>query len=192
MNTHNEILIDVHGSCVSYSVLSKKDAVSTLLSSSADYLFIDFYDMARSQWAYKNGSYTHVADLSIAAPDYYQRIQHDLLGSFRWIDLPTNLWYCHIDRYMDTMIKKYGANHIILNRLYLNRYYIDENSVLKEFSPCTHYLGSYKENEKIRQLEEYIIQKYSIPNIDLSKYFYPIMLLQMMHYPFTMKHNIIN
>ena len=52
MNTHNEILIDVHGSCVSYSVLSKKDAVSTLLSSSADYLFIDFYDMARSQWAY--------------------------------------------------------------------------------------------------------------------------------------------
>ena len=228
MNTHNEILIDVHGSCVSYSVLSKKDdcafqhhipgvktnlyfshvnmagsmtspiayepnetdfilkdqhvirniitdlkkdAVSTLLSSSADYLFIDFYDMARSQWAYKNGSYTHVADLSIAAPDYYQRIQHDLLGSFRWIDLPTNLWYCHIDRYMDTMIKKYGANHIILNRLYLNRHYIDENSVLKEFSPCTHYLGSYKENEKIRQLEEYIIQKYSIPNIDLSKYF---------------------
>ena len=228
MNIQNEILMDVHGSCVSYSILSKKDdcgfqhnipgvktnlyfshvnmagsmtspityepkesdfilsdqhvirnimtdlkkdAVSTLLSSEAQYLIIDFYDMARSQWAYENGSYTHVADLSIAAPDYYKQIQHELLGAFRWIDLPTNLWYCHIDRYMNTMIQKYGADHIILNRLNLNRYYIDENSVLQEFSPCTHYLGSYKENEKIRQLEHYIIQKYSIVNIDLAKYF---------------------
>ena len=227
-NHQNNSLMDVHGSCVSYSILSKKDergfqhsipgvktnlffshvnmagamtssisvepqtsdfilndqhvirnlicdlkkeAIPALLSSDADYLLIDFYDMARIQWAYENGSYTHVADLSIAAPEYYKQIQHELLGSFRWIDLPTNQWYCHIDRYMDTMIEKYGADHIILNRLYLNRYYIDESSVLQEFSPCTYYLGSYKENQKIRQLEDYILRKYPIIEIDLAKYF---------------------
>lgn len=149
----------------------KKEVLDILMKSEAEWLMVDFYDFARIQWAYENGSYTHVADLQIAAPEYWDKIKNEIQGTFRWIDLPTYLWYGNIDRYFEHVIKKYGKEHIILNRVNLSQYFLDEEKNIREFSSDKDYLGSYKDGEKIRRLEDYVIQKYGIHNIDVAKFF---------------------
>lgn len=147
----------------------KKLVIEELLQSDAEYLLIDFYDFGRVQWAYEGGSYTHT--VFINETDYWPKISEQIEGVFRWIDLPTFLWYDRIDEYFHTIIKKYGKEHIILNRVYFNRYYIDKDNSLKEIKGNPNWLGSYKDNERIRKLEDYVIKKFGIQSIDVSKYF---------------------
>ncbi len=147
-----------------------KTVVEELLLSDAEYLLVDFYDFARVQWAYRGGSFTHTVFLN-EAKDYYQKVQDQMEGLFRWINLPTFLYYDKVDEYFRIMVEKYGKEHIILNRIYFNRYYIDENHTLKEIRKNIDWVGSYRDNDVIRRLEEHVIKKFGIKSIDVSKYF---------------------
>ncbi len=147
-----------------------KSVVPNLLESDAEYLLIDFYDFGRVQWAYRNGSYTHTS--FFRETEYWQKISGQIEGTFRWIDLPTFLWYGKVDSYFQRMVEKYGRDHIILNRISFNRYYIDKDNSMKEFRrENPRWLGSYRDNECIRNLEEHVIQKFGIQSIDVAKYF---------------------
>ncbi len=147
-----------------------KTVVTELLQSDAEWLLVDFYDFARVQWAYRGGSYTHTVFLN-EAKDYYQKVSDQMEGPFRWIDLPTFLYYDKVDEYFRIMVEKYGREHIILNRIYFNRYYIDGDNSLKEIRKNIDWVGSYKDNGVIRRLEDHVIEKFGIKSIDVSKYF---------------------
>lgn len=147
-----------------------KSVVSELLQSDAEYLLVDFYDFGRVQWAYRGGSYTHTSFFNDTP--YWQRISEQVEGVFRWIDLPTFLWYDKVDEYFKIMVEKFGKDHIILNRVYFSRYYIDKDSNLKEIRRQNpNWLGSYRDNERIRNLEEHVIEKFGIESVDVAKYF---------------------
>ena len=147
-----------------------KTVVSELQRSDAEWLLVDFYDFARVQWAYKGGSFTHTVFLN-EAKDYYQKVSDQMEGLFRWIDLPTFLYYDKVDEYFRIMVEKYGREHIILNRMYLNRYYIDADNSMKEIRKNIDWVGSYKDNGAIRRLEDHVIEKFGIHSIDVSRYF---------------------
>lgn len=147
-----------------------KSVVPKLLESDAEYLLVDFYDFGRVQWAYQNGSYTHTSFFN--ETDYWQKISNQIEGVFRWIDMPTFLWYGKVDEYFQIMVEKYGKDHIILNRVYFNRYYIDKDNSLKEIRRQNpNWLGSYRDNDRIRNLEEHVIKKFGIQSVDVAKYF---------------------
>lgn len=148
-----------------------KTAISDLLQSEAEWLVIDFYDFARMQWACENSSYTHVAYMQIVASEYYKKIEHMIHGAFKWLDIPTFLWYPLIDQYFEQILPKY-KDHIILSRVHFNQYYLTENGEIAEIPENQAYLGSYKDNEKIRRLEDYVITKYHLKEIDIAKYFF--------------------
>lgn len=221
-------LIDVHGSCVSFSILKKetgvgedrlsdyfvnnrfyshvnhfglmtekmpilpeekdladmnphnarivvsnmtKDVLDDIKKSKAEYLLIDFYDSARIQWFYTGGWYTHIADLSIAAPKYWDKIKDMVAGCNKLTAVPDEVLKSLIDEYMVFVLSKYGEGKVILNRLTMSRYWIDENGFLQEFGQETDKLGSYRDNERIRHWEQYLIDAYNLPYIDIGKYF---------------------
>lgn len=149
----------------------KKNVIDELERSDAEYLMIDVFDFGRVQWAYGNGSFTYTYDVSTHANEWFCKIQNQIEGMFRWIDLPTFLWYPKVDEYMQRIVKKYGKDHIILNRVSFSKWYIDMNHVLREMPSELEIFGSYKDQKKIRDLEDYIVQKYGIWDIDISKYF---------------------
>ena len=148
-----------------------KNVIDKLLNSEAEWLMVDFYDFARIQWIYENGCYTHTADLSIAAPEYYKRVQNQISGYFRWIDIPEFIWYPYVDNYFELIMPKF-KDHIILNRLCMNQYCITEQGMMAEIPSETAYLGSYRDNQKIRRLEDHVISKFGLKTIDISKYYF--------------------
>lgn len=149
-----------------------KEVIPVLLESDAEWLLVDFYDFARIQWAYRNGSFTHVMNLDVAAHEYYEKIKDQIEGAFRWIDLPKFLLHEKMNCYFDQMVEKYGRDHIILNRINLSRYYINKDGVLCEIPASMDYLGSYKDNKEIRKLEDYVIDTFGIRSVDVAKYFF--------------------
>jgi len=70
------------------------------------------------------------------------------------------------------MTEKWGGN-IILNRLICSKYYVSrQNSVyLIEGGRC--HFGNAKYNDALRELENYLIDKYNLYVVDISKYFIP-------------------
>lgn len=148
----------------------KKDTVQTLLKSDGKWLIIDFYDMTRLQHMYEGGCYTHTCYLENVAPEYAKAISNQICGEFRWIDIPFAELTERIDIYMNSMVQKYGSN-IILNRVNISRYCIDESFKLREIETNAKIYGDYQDNEKLRAIEDYILTHWQIHEIDVAKYY---------------------
>lgn len=163
-------IIQPHGKRVIMHNLSK-DVLEKLEESNAEWLMLDFYDSARIQWFYPGGWFTHYMDMQLAAPSFYERAKSYIQGAAK-LDLTKDTGLMdYINRYMDRVIAKYGVNHIILNRVAISRYVITDKRELGPFAECTEQLGSWKDNQRIREIEEYVLDKYPIAYVDISKFF---------------------
>lgn len=150
----------------------KKVAIPSLLDSEAEWLMIDLYDWTRAHEMYNDGCYAHTSHLSVVAPDFYNAAKNELKpGWFRWIDIPFFIWKQKIIDYMDIMTKRYG-NRIILNRINMNRYSINSlNDVSELDHSADGYYGGYKDNEILREIEDFLIENWDIKSIDIAKYY---------------------
>ncbi|MBE6015716.1 MAG: hypothetical protein E7241_10220 [Lachnospiraceae bacterium] len=148
-----------------------KNVIELLKQSEAKWLLLDLYDSARVQWFYHGGWYTHVSRLEIVAPEYWNKIKEQIIGRAKLDTVSEDILIQNIRCYMDAVVEKYGIDHIILNRTALSRFWINENHELVEFSEDTDYLGSWRDNKRIRHLEDIILRYYPIASVDISKFF---------------------
>lgn len=148
-----------------------KDTVKLLMESDADYVVIDLYDMQTDFAAYKTTCF------STCANEIYNT---KLLGKYsgkvqsgNFLTMPPVIWYGYIDLFLEKLIEKYGADHIILNRFRCNSYYLAKDGIIRPipknfqnpFQPHPKY------NQALAELENYIIERYNPYVIDLSKFF---------------------
>ncbi|MCL2018742.1 MAG: DUF6270 domain-containing protein [Oscillospiraceae bacterium] len=223
-NTEDEILVDVHGSCVSRNIFNvnifenskikvnqhfsrncvissmmppvdfnveqsemlhksdysyrcmryalHKNTVPLLEKSTSQFLVIDFFDLCQNAVAYKNTTFSHYDTSFFATSAYKENV--DKYKIVHFFDMPMFLWFGYIDLYLNKMTEKFGDN-IILVRLQCAKYYIGKNvpsgGVVKDFPEWKLGYGNALYNEKLKELEDCIIEKYNPYVIDVSKYF---------------------
>jgi len=123
---------------------------------------------------YPGGWFTYSRLLDEAAPKFAEIANEYILGGKK-LDITRDEWLKEcIHRYMDTIIDIYGIDHIILNRVYLNCYVLGEDKQVcgfKEDSSKWEILGGHLDNQRVHDIEEYVLENYPIHCLDISKYF---------------------
>lgn len=148
-----------------------KSTVKMLLESDADWLVMDLFDMQNNFAIFKETAFATCAHeyLRTASFDKYKNdIQ---IANF--MNLPKWIWYPYVDIFFEKIMKKYDSNHIILNRFRSNTYYLDKDGRIKEIPDDfkNPFQANDKYNQPLKELEDYIIEKYNPYVIDLSQYF---------------------
>lgn len=155
--------------CMTYAL--NKKTVDLLMESDAPYLVIDFFDFCQPVIGYKDTAFS-----SYDYCFYHTRAFQENKGEMRLIDLltvPPCIWYGYIAMYFDRIMEKYGGN-VILNRLNCSGIFMDHNHAVREIPENLHHFGSDRYNEPLRELEEYVINRFpKISVIDITKYFIP-------------------
>lgn len=154
--------------CLRYSI--EKKTVPLLLSSKADFLVIDFFDLCQPVAGYKNTTFS-TYDYTFYNTAAYRNEQEEY-KLVNFLDLPGFLWYGYIDLYWQQMLEKFGEK-IILVKLHCCNKYISKEGIVKPTPPNLLGFGNAKYNQQLYDLEEYVIKKYDPYVIDVSKYFIP-------------------
>lgn len=149
-----------------------KTTVKILLESDADYLIIDLYDFQNYFVIRGQNIFS-----SCAAEFMNTKVFKDNPDEYRlanFFQLPSALWLPYIEAFFGIIMKKYDANHIILNRFRSASYYLGKNGTVNILPDSfkAWYQCSDKYNTELRQLEEYIIDLIQPYVIDLSRYFF--------------------
>lgn len=148
-----------------------KDELDKILSGDADFIVIDLYGLSVDVSCYKNTLFSNNA-YEFYNTRLYEKYKDDI-GGFNLMNVPTFLWYGYIDLFFEKLLSKYDNDHIVLNRFQTCRKYISEEGTIEDipegFKRPFH--GKYEYNENVREVEQYIIDKYNPYVIDLSKYF---------------------
>lgn len=148
-----------------------KSTVHMLLESDADWLVMDLFDMQNDFAIYKETAF------ATCAHEYFQtkcfnKYKEDIQVA-NFMTLPKWIWYPYVDIFFEKIMKKYDENHIILNRFRSNTYYLDKDGMIKEIP--NNFKNPFQANDKfnqpLKELEDYIIEKYNPYVIDLSQYF---------------------
>lgn len=148
-----------------------KKTVELLLESDAEYLIIDLYDFHNDIAIYNNTAFSTCAH-EFLNTNLYKRISDNVKWS-NFMFHPTWTWYPYIDLFFEKIMQKYDSNHIILNRVNCNKYYLGKDGRVKPISENFRrgWHAKYEYNENIRRIEDYIIQKCNPYVIDISKYY---------------------
>ena len=140
--------------------------------SEADFFVFDLYDFHTNLMMY---------DDTIFSPYKYEFFNTNLyknnVSEFTQmifpLDLPLGLWWGYIELFFDEVFEKYGQDRVILVRFKACSYYVSKE---KKVCPIPEnfvrpWMANAKYNNKIRELEERIIEKYHPHVLDLSKYY---------------------
>lgn len=148
-----------------------KSTVHMLLESDADWLVMDLFDMQNDFAIYKETAF------ATCAHEYFQtkcfnKYKEDIKVA-NFMTLPKWVWYPYVDIFFEKIMKKYDENHIILNRFRSNTYYLDKDGAIKEIPNNfkNPFQANDKYNQSLKELEDYIIEKYNPYVIDLTQYF---------------------
>ena len=148
-----------------------KSTVSLILNGKSDYLILDFYDFEVTHAIFRNTAFSTCAN-EFFTTELFKKHKSEIT-TFNWKDVPKFLYYPYIDLFFEKISEKYDNNHIILNRFRATSHYIDKQNkvqpIPEKFLQPFH--ANYHYNETVRNLENYIIDKYHPYVIDLSKYF---------------------
>lgn len=148
-----------------------KKTVQMLLQSDAEYLIIDLYDFHTDMVTYNHTVFSTCAHEFLNTHLFKAHVEK--IQGTNFMMLPTWIWYPYVDLFFEKIMEKYDSDHIILNRFRSNKYYLAKDGFIKEipsqFKKPWH--SKDEHNDKIRQLEDYIIEKYNPYVIDLSKYY---------------------
>lgn len=150
--------------CMRYSI--DKTTIPQLLQSESEYLMIDLFDLCQDVISYKNTTFSYYDTLFFNTKNYLDNKASMMLINF--FDIPTYLWYGYIDIYFEKMMK---FDNIILCRLQCCEKYISKSNKIETIPESKLAYGNAKYNNKLKDLEEYIIQKYDPFVLDFSKYF---------------------
>lgn len=148
-----------------------KDTIPLLMNGKSEYLIMDLYDFQNDFFSYKNTAFATQAHEFVNTRVFRQYKEE--LSCWCFYEMPTWIYYPLVDCFFNTILQKFDADHIILNRFRANTYYLNKKgNILPIPDNCKMpYRCNDKYNEKARALEDYIIQKYQPYVIDLSKFF---------------------
>jgi hypothetical protein len=148
-----------------------KDTVRMLMEPGADYLVIDLYDMQIRFLTYEATCFATQADEFCRTP-LFEKYRNDF-GSACFMEIDRAIWYGYVDLFFEKILKRFDADHMILNRFRANTYFLNKDGQI-----CTipeTYKNVCQPNDKynmpLHELENYIIEKYHPWVIDLSQYF---------------------
>ena len=148
-----------------------KKTVPMLMEGDSEYLIMDFYDFHNFVFAYKDTAFCTQAN-EFCQTELYQKYKNDL-RAVNLLELPTWILYGMVDRFFETILQKFDADHIILNRFRANTFFLYTDGKISLIpDACKQPFQCHdKYNGQIRALEEHVIQCYHPYVIDLSKYF---------------------
>ncbi len=148
-----------------------KKTVQMLFESDAEYLVMDLYDFHTDMMVYNGTMFSTCAHEFLNTHLYKENASK--MGIANFMELPSRMWYSNVDKFFQMIMEKYDSDHIILNRFHSNRYYLGKDGLIKEIPDMYKkpWHSKWEYNHKIRQLEDYIIEKYNPYVIDLSKYY---------------------
>ncbi|ACL22189.1 hypothetical protein Dhaf_4181 [Desulfitobacterium hafniense DCB-2] len=152
--------------CLRYAL--EKQTIPMLLDSNSQFLVIDLFDFCQDVAIYKQTTFS-TYDYTFYNSSFYKNNANQF-GSCNILELPDFIWYSYVDLYWQNIKLKYKDN-IVLVRLTCCDSYIDSNKRIKLIPDNKLFFGNAKYNEKIRNIEDYIISKYEPYIIDVSKYF---------------------
>lgn len=150
-----------------------KDTLRLLLEDNepADYLIMDLFDFQNDFAIYKDTTFSTNAYEFMNT--YLFRKYTDRISIGNFLTLPTWVYYPLVDLFFQSILKKYDANHIILIRFRSNHFYWEKDGTIQEIPD--EYKNSFQANDKynlpLKNLENYIIEKYQPYVIDLSEYY---------------------
>lgn len=153
----------------------KEELLKTVLpmirESNGEYFVFDLFDLFTLHLLYDNTILTNI-DCVMFRVDAY-RNQPESFSTFFPFDLPLGLWYGYIKLFMDEIINKYGAEHVVLVRLTACGSYLSKNKTVLPFSKqaSDFYTATPKYNKQARELEDRLLREYNINSIDYSKYY---------------------
>ena len=149
-----------------------KDTIKLLMESDAEWLVLDFYDMQADVTIYRDTAFSSCAYEFYNTALYKKRNPTDFKSS-NFCLLPSWIWYAYADLFFQTVLPKYDANHIILNRFRSNTWYLSKQGGMERVPDNFKmpYHSNDKYNEPLRRFEDYIIEKYHPFVIDLSRFF---------------------
>lgn len=148
-----------------------KKTVPMLLQGGAQYLVMDFYDFHNNFLSYGDTAFATQAN-EFLNTGLCRKYEKELRG-YTFFDLPTWIYYPLVDLFFETIMQKFDADHIILNRFRANTFYLDKDGKVKPIPDRFKqpFQCNDKKNPECRRLEEYVITKYNPYVIDISKYF---------------------
>lgn len=171
----NELSNDVIRTQEGFFKALKEELLKTVLpmirESNGDYFVFDLFDMFTLHMLYDNTILTNI-DCVMFSLDAYRKKPEDF-STFFPFDLPIGLWYGYVKLFMDEIVEKYGADHVVLVRLTACGSYISKNKQVLPFSEQASgfYTATPKYNKQARELEERIINDYHPNVIDYTKYY---------------------
>ena len=142
-----------------------------LMESESEFLVIDFFDFCQPVACYKDTTFS-TYDYCFYRTSAF-RNESKAYSSVNFFDVPCYLWYGYVDLYFHKMTQKFGERSIILNKLSCYNGYIDRKGHLRPTPENLLNFGNAKFNEKLDDLENYVIHKFNPYVIDITKYFIP-------------------
>lgn len=148
-----------------------KSTLPLLAEEKNDYLILDFFDFQIEHAFFKNIAFSTCAHEFINTTLFRKNISDIRL--FHWKDLSPSSYYPYVDLFFHEVLKTFDCNHIILNRFQAVSHYIDKNFHVQPVPPVfmKPFQANYHYNSLVRELEDYVIEKYNPYVIDLTKYF---------------------
>lgn len=148
-----------------------KETVPLLLDGESEYLIVDFYDFHNYVFSYKDTAFGTQANEfcgTALGKKYKEELQ-----AWNLFQLPTWVLYGMVDRFFDTIMQKFDADHIILNRFWTNAMMLYKDGTVGLIpEECKQPFQCHeKYNVNCFNLEQHIIDKYHPYVIDLSRYF---------------------
>jgi len=149
-----------------------KKTLEVLMNSEAEYLFMDLYDFHTPMIGYRNtffSTFKHEffnLNLFRSNTDAFKTI-------FYFLDLPEWLWYGYVDLFFKKIMEKYTPDKVVLLRFRACDTYLSRDNEMRPI-PVAYkrpWMSNARYNDKLRLLEEYIIDRYHLQVIDVSKYF---------------------
>lgn len=149
-----------------------KSTISLISESKAQFFVFDLYDFQTNIMLYDNTMFSPYK-YEFFNTRLYQNNKNQFSNLVYPLELPLGLWYGYVKMFMDFIIEKYGIENIILIRFSACSHYISkQKNVLsipaRYINPWT---ANYRFNDKLRQLEDRIIDEYNPHVIDYSKYY---------------------
>lgn len=148
-----------------------KDTMPMIMNGKADYLLVDLYGLSINISCYKNTTFSNTV-YEFYNTSLFRKYANEI-GDLNFMEIPTFLWYPYIDLFFDKVLEKFDSDHIILNRFRACKNYIDKDGYIREIPESFRrpFHANYKYNDKIKDVEEYIIEKINPYVLDLTKFF---------------------
>ena len=148
-----------------------KETVPLLMNGESKYIIMDLFDFHNTFLSYENTAFATQAH-EFLNTKVFKKYANEISG-WCFYELPTWMYYPWVDCFFETIMNKYDADHVILNRFRANTYYLAKDGKIMKIPD--RYKMPYqchdKYNTKAKALEDYIIHKYNPYVIDLSKFF---------------------